>query len=182
MKNSSPPSFPTPTQCLLRDHVFLTMVLAASEVYKKETLGFLLGYQAGDLLLVEYAVPLQSAERGFVWAKVPEARLKRIEELSERFSLGLHLIGDFHSHTQLGSSLARAEPSPTDIAFMDPGRLYIILAVNEYQGKKHQVWHRKGKKLAGSLGEYAFEIGAFYCDRERHYVELEIRCPFAQAL
>ncbi len=171
-----------PKRCLISDSAFLTMVLAASEVYKRETLGFLLGYHASDIILIEYAIPFQMAERGFTWSKPPEHRFNRIEEISERFGLGLKLIGDFHSHAELGHSRGEPEPSPVDIEYMDPGQLYIIIAVNEHTGRTHKRWHRDGKKLVGCLGEYEFEIGAFYCTGIREFYEVEIRCPFAQAL
>lgn len=171
-----------PRRCLISDSAFLSMVLAASEVYKRETLGFLLGYHAGDIILVEYAIPLQMAERGYTWSKPPEHRLKRIEEISERFGLGLKLIGDFHSHAQLGQSRGEPEPSPIDVEYMNPDQLYLVIAVNAYRERVHKRWHRVGKKLKGCLGEYEFEIGAFYCTDLREYYEVEIRCPFAQAL
>lgn len=171
-----------PKGCLIQDGAFLSMTLSVSEVYKKEAIGFLLGYRTEELFIVEHAIPFQTAERGFVWSKIPERRLERIQELSSRFGLGLRLIGDFHSHSMIGKSKGKPAPSPTDVAFMEKGNLYIIVAINELKEVKKKTWRKRGKKLMGSLGNFDFAIGAYYCDEENHYVELDIRCPFAQAL
>ena len=43
----------------LSDKAFLGLVLSAIEVYKKECMGALLGYNAYNRIVVKYAIPYQ---------------------------------------------------------------------------------------------------------------------------
>jgi len=164
---------------ILKKDAFLTMVLSCVEVYKKEALGYLIGYKTKNLFLVEHAIPFQSAKRGFVWAEIPEKRLERIRELAERFKTHFEIIGDFHSHTRLGESAGLPIPSGDDIASMEKGKVYLIVAINEC-GDECVRWHNTEKlTLKGSLKGYVLEIAAFYLKREYKFEEIPVFAPFA---
>lgn len=51
------------TDIFLSDKAFIGMVLSAVEVYKKEYMGALLGYNLRKRIVVEYAIPYQTAKR-----------------------------------------------------------------------------------------------------------------------
>ncbi len=47
----------------LSENAFLDLLLSSAEVYKKECLGFLLGYKLEDRFIVEHAFSVQTANR-----------------------------------------------------------------------------------------------------------------------
>ncbi len=168
--------------CILKKDAFLTMVLASVEIYKKEAIGYLIGYKTNKLFIVEHAIPFQTAKRGFVWAEIPEKRLERVKELAERFNTYFEIIGDFHSHTQLGSSAGLPEPSGEDIASMERNKVYLILAINEC-GEECVKWHNtKNLTLKGSIKGYVIEIGAFRLLKEYKFVKIPVYASFATGI
>jgi len=47
----------------LSENAFVDLLLSSAEVYKKECLGFLLGYRLEDRFIVEHAFSFQTADR-----------------------------------------------------------------------------------------------------------------------
>jgi hypothetical protein len=47
----------------LSEHAFMGLLLSSAEVFKRESLGYLLGYRLDDWIIVEYAFSLQTARR-----------------------------------------------------------------------------------------------------------------------
>ncbi|MCK4453693.1 Mov34/MPN/PAD-1 family protein, partial [candidate division WOR-3 bacterium] len=78
---------------------FLTIVTSSVEVFKKETIGYLVGIKGENKFMVEYAIPYQTAESTATHATIDEDRVIRINEILHKLSEGLEYIGDFHSHT-----------------------------------------------------------------------------------
>lgn len=168
---------------ILKKDAFLTMVLSSIEVYKKEALGYLIGYKTRELFIVEHAIPFQTAKRGFVWAKIPEKRLERIKDLAERFKTHFKIIGDFHSHPQIGSSIGLSEPSGEDITSMEKGNIYLIVAINECGEQECVRWHNtKVLSLKGSIKGYIIEIAAFYLLKEYKFSKTSVYAPFATGI
>lgn len=160
---------------------FLTIVSSSVEVFRKETIGYLVGVKAEDKFMVEYAIPYQTAESGYVHATVDMDRVGRINEILSKVSQGqgLEFVGDFHSHTAFGKSLATVVPSNTDLASTIPGELNIICAVNM---KKRAVrWYESNRGiLTGTIGIYRIEIGGYFVEEAvigRQYERIVIKCP-----
>ena len=160
---------------------FLTIVSSSVEVFRKETIGYLVGIKAEDKFMVEYAIPYQTAESGYVHATVDMERVGRINEILSKVSQGqgLEFVGDFHSHTAFGKSPATVVPSDTDLMSTIPGECNIICAVNM---KKRSVrWYESDRGiLTGTIGEYRIEIGGYYVEKAaigRQYDRITIKCP-----
>jgi hypothetical protein len=160
---------------------FLTIVSSSVEVFRKETIGYLVGVKAEDKFMVEYAIPYQTADSGYVHATVDMDRVGRINEILSKVSQGqgLEFVGDFHSHTAFGKSPATVVPSNTDLMSTIPGELNIICAVNM---KKRAVrWYENDRGiLTGTIGEYRIKIGGYYVEQAtigRQYERIMIKCP-----
>lgn len=158
---------------------FLTIVSSSVEVFRKETIGYLVGIKAEDKFIVEYAIPYQTAESSYVHATIDEDRVGRVNEILSNVSQALEFIGDFHSHTVFGDSRATVIPSDTDLFSTVPGELNLICAVNV---KKRSVNWRENKRgiLTGTIGEYRIEIGGYYVDKPsvgRQYRRVVVKCP-----
>jgi proteasome lid subunit RPN8/RPN11 len=163
---------------------FLTIVSSSVEVFRKETLGYLIGIKGEDKWKVEYAIPYQTAESSYAHASIDENRAARVNDILSSVSQAIELIGDFHSHTVFGDSPATVIPSDTDLVSTIPGDLNIICAVNL---KKRSVdWHETNRGiLIGTIGEYRIEIGGYYVAEAcigRQYQRVAIRCPSATGI
>jgi proteasome lid subunit RPN8/RPN11 len=159
------------------------MILSCVEIFKREALGYLIGYKTPELFIVEHAIPFQTAKRGYVWAEVPEKRLERVRELAERFRTHFDIIGDFHSHAQLGDSPGTPEPSGDDIASMEKGKVYLIVAINKCGEEECLKWHNtETLTLKGSIRGYIIEIAAFELQGKTKCVKIPVYAPFATGI
>ncbi len=158
---------------------FLTIVSSAVEVFRRESVGYLIGIKGDHKFIVEYAIPYQTAESTVTRATVDENRAARINDILIRFSQGLEYIGDFHSHTVYGNIPGTVRPSGTDLFSTVPGELNIICAVN--LKKKSAKWRQNRRGiLSGTVGDYRIEIGGYYVARAhfgRKYRRVVIKCP-----
>lgn len=166
-------------EAFLSLNAFLTIVSSSVEVFRKETIGYLVGIRAENKFIVEYAIPYQTAESSYVHATIDEDRVARVNEILSKVSQALEFIGDFHSHTVFGESLATVIPSDTDLFSTVPGELNIICAVNVK--KKSSEW-RENKRgiLTGTIGAYKIEIGGYYVEKPmvgKVYQRVLIKCP-----
>jgi len=163
---------------------FLTIVSSSVEVFKKETIGYLIGIKGEDKWMVEYAIPYQTAESSYAHASIDENRVTRINDILAHVSQGMELIGDFHSHTVFGDSPATVIPSDTDLMSTAPGELNIICAVNFKKRTVKWYENRRGI-LVGTIGEYRIEIGGYYVAAAcigRQYERVAIKCPAATGI
>lgn len=170
-----------PLTAFLSFPAFLTIVTSSVEVFRKETIGYLIGIKGENKYMVEYAIPYQTAESGYVHATVDMDRVTRINDILSSVSegQGLEFVGDFHSHTAFGKSPATVVPSDTDLMSTIPGELNIICAVNM---KKRAVrWYESDRGiLVGTIGEYRIEIGGYYVEQAtigRQYQRVFVKCP-----
>jgi hypothetical protein len=144
------------------------MILAATEVYKKETLGYLIGLKGEAEWAILNAAPYQTAEKSFTGSAVRQEKTELVHRLAEQFSADFCLLGDFHSHAQWGDLLRRAMPSDEDIADGQPGFLYVIIAINDLPKEmRRKQWRisRRSLVLSGTVSKYHIEVAAFYCPR-----------------
>lgn len=165
---------------IVKERAFWSMVLSAIEVFHLETLGLLLGMRGEGKFIVEYAIPYQTAQKQKTWVSPNERRASRVKKIIS--ILPVDLIGDFHSHTEIGDKRATVVPSGDDIADMDKDLVYIIIALNE--SEKAVKWRKnKDGSISGTLGGYHIRMIAHECDtRGRHYRNAEIICPAAVGL
>lgn len=123
----------------LSEAAFMDILLSAAEVYKKECLGYLLGYKLEDRFIVEHAFNLQSANRRHRAVDLRKTYQKKIEPILDKFHK-LRIVGDFHSHTQYGDFKGRPVPSKEDVDSMKKNHVYIIIAINN--NSKTVLWEK----------------------------------------
>jgi hypothetical protein len=159
----------------LSDKAFIGIVLSAIEVYKNECLGALLGYNLRNRIVVEYAIPFQTAKRKPTEVEPNWKRETRVQEILPKL-IHLKHLGYFHSHTQLGKRKATAQPSNSDIESMIPAQIEIITAVNESKRKTH--WYATKKELCGTIGKYHIRLACHYKKVNGKIRQYPILCPY----
>ncbi|MGB9716485.1 MAG: Mov34/MPN/PAD-1 family protein [Thermodesulfovibrionales bacterium] len=165
----------------ISENAFIDLLLSSAEVYKKECLGFLLGYKLEDRFIVEHAFTVQTANRKHKGVIYNRKNHKKIEPILARLDK-LQIVGDFHSHTQFGSTKGLPIPSPEDIKEMVPGHIYLIVAINNNQ--KTMPWgENRDGTISGSVDEFFFKISAYYLNGfssngTSSVKRARIHCPF----
>ncbi len=170
-----------PMKVYLSENAFMGLLLSSAEVFKKESLGYLLGYRLDDRFIVEYAFSLQTARRKRREVMFHDRDQKKIEPILSNFSK-LQIVGDFHSHTPYGNEKGIAIPSPVDIKGMKEDNLYIIIAINELRVSKS--WNEnKDGSISGSMGYFFFKISAYFYPYINSIPRKSpIYCPFPPGL
>ena len=163
----------------IKERAFLAMILSVIEVYKRETLGLLLGYRGNNKFFVEYAIPSQTAEREFSWTEPKAKAFARMTNIIK--NMAIDVIGDYHSHTEYGGEKARAIPSGEDIADMHKGNVHIIVAVNPKLAKVKWRQNNDGT-ISGTISDYHIKISAATLIGEYKYKRVRIVCPSATGL
>lgn len=172
---------PGPMKVYLSENAFMGLLLSSVEVFKKESLGYLLGYRLDDRFIIEYAYSLQTARRKRRGVIFYHRDQRKIEHILSKF-VKLQIVGDFHSHTPYGNAKGIPVPSPEDIKGMEKNNLYIITAINELGLIK--LWkENKDGSISGSMGKFFFKISAyFYASIDSTPRKAPIFCPFPPGL
>lgn len=158
----------------LSENAFIDILLSSAEVYKKECLGFLLGYRLADRFIVEHAFSVQTARRKHKGVVFHSKDNKKIEPILKKLDK-LQIIGDFHSHTQFGNTKGLAIPSGEDIAGMKPEHIYLIIAINN--NEKTMGWgENRDGTVSGSVGRFFFKVSAYFFNNIVR--KARIHCPF----
>jgi len=158
----------------LSENAFMGLVVSSAEVFKKESLGYLLGYRLADRVVIEYAFGFQAARRRRRGVIFSDRDQKRIDAIIDNFTK-LQVIGDFHSHTPYGAKRGLSIPSCDDIWEMEKDKLYIIIAINERV--RAQRWkENKDGSISGCLGNFFFKIAAYYYDEQRDVPRRPVIC------
>jgi len=155
------------------------IILSSVEVYKNECHGVLLGFRTRGRIVVEYAIPFQSAKRT-PSEVVPNWRreLKVIEVLPKL--IHLRKLGYFHSHPQWGTDRGVAKLSDPDKDYIREGEMEIVVAIND--AKRQMAWQESHtrKRLFGTLGKYHITIAGFYKRvKDDRIAQYRILCPYA---
>ena len=80
----------------LSENAFIDLLLSSAEVYRKECLGFLLGYRLEDRFIIEHAFSFQTASRKPKGVVSHDTSHKKIDPILARLDR-LRIIGDFDS-------------------------------------------------------------------------------------
>lgn len=160
----------------LSENAFIDLLLSSAEVYKRECLGFLLGYKLEDRFIVEHAFTVQTASRRHRGVMYNRRNHKKIKSILTKFDK-LEIIGDFHSHTQFGSTKGLSIPSTEDIKEMVLGKVYLIVAINNNQ--KTMAWNEnRDGTISGSVSDFFFKISAHFLNGATSVKKATIHCPF----
>ncbi len=160
----------------LSENAYIDLLLSSAEVYKRECLGFLLGYQLEDRFIIEHAFSFQTAYRKHKGVTSYDRSHKKIDPILARFDR-LQIVGDFHSHTQFGTMKGLPFPSPEDISGMVPGHIYLIVAVNNNRKTMSWAENRDGT-ISGSVDKFFFKISAYFLNSGSSVRKAKIHCPF----
>jgi proteasome lid subunit RPN8/RPN11 len=160
----------------LSENAFVDLLLSSAEVYKKECLGFLLGYRLEDRFIVEHAFSFQTADRKPKGVVSLDRSHKKIEPIIKRLDR-LQIVGDFHSHTQFGLEKGLPSPSQEDINGMNPSHIYLIIAINNNRKTMDWAENRDGT-ISGTVSNFFFKIAAYYLTSSRMVKKARIHCPF----
>jgi proteasome lid subunit RPN8/RPN11 len=146
----------------------LTQILGnAIEVYKHECAGVLLGdiFTSAKKAVVNSAVALQSAKRGFSHVETSDKRYARIEEVLSFLALDW-IVGEFHSHTDWGQAKPSYQLSDIDEKYIFenhyPGEIEIVVCLRRKRRNYPWGYIDQERVLRGTLGDYEVEIAA-YC-------------------
>ncbi|MDI6744274.1 MAG: Mov34/MPN/PAD-1 family protein [Thermodesulfovibrionales bacterium] len=160
----------------LSENAFVDLLLSSAEVYKRESLGILLGYKPEGRFIIEHAFSFQTARRKHKGVIFQHKNHKKIEPILEKFDR-LQIIGDFHSHTQFGESKGLPIPSDEDIKEMKEGQIYLIIAINN--NEKTLNWGENSDgTISGSVGEFFFKIAAYFHGGSSVIKRARIHFPF----
>jgi proteasome lid subunit RPN8/RPN11 len=164
----------------ISENAFIDILISSAEVYKKECLGFLLGYKLEDRFIVEHAFSVQTANRKHKGVVYNQKNHKKIEQILLRFDK-LQIIGDFHSHTQFGPTKGLPIPSEEDISGMILDRIYLIAAINN--NEKTMPWgENRDGTISGSVSDFFFKISAHFLNGNSSVKKATIHCPFPPEL
>lgn len=159
----------------LAENAFVDILLSSAEVYKRECLGFLLGYRLEDRFVIEHAFSVQTANRRHKAVVFNEKNQKKIEPILRRLDK-LQIVGDFHSHTQFGPTKGLPVPSEEDIAGMKEGHIYLIIAINKNEKTAGWGENRDGS-ISGSVEDIFFKISSYFL-KGGSIKRAKIHCPF----
>lgn len=160
----------------LSDKAFIGIVLSGIEVYKDECLGALLGYNLRNRIVVEYAIPYQTAKRKPTEAEPNWKRETRVQEILPQL-LQLQHVGYFHSHTQRGEQKSASGLSDQDIEGMIPEQIEIVAAINN--AKRRVDWSTTRNDLYGTIGDFHIKMAAYYKrKKDQKIMHYPILCPY----
>jgi len=160
----------------LSENAFIDLLLSSAEVYKKECLGFLLGYKLEDGFIIEHAFSFQTASRKPKGVISLDRSHKKIDPILARLDR-LQIIGDFHSHTQFGEMKGLPTPSLEDIKGMTADQIYLIVAINN--NRKTMPWsENRDNTISGSVDKFFFKISAHFLKSRSCVRKAKIYCPF----
>ena len=161
----------------LSEIAFTGMVLAAVESFRKETYGLLLGQRTRQALVVQYAVPYQTAERHTAWVRRNESAHSRMEKFLQNLH-HVNLIGDFHSHTKRRQQDALCQLSPADKEGLKMNDVCLVIALNPRQ--KYRPWkHNRDGTISGTVEDFFVKIGAWHQSHNGRAGRARLLCPFA---
>jgi proteasome lid subunit RPN8/RPN11 len=143
----------------ISEQAFLGIIFAAAEVYRRECYGFLFGYALPGKVIVEGALPYQTAERRFSEVSLFERENKVIQSVIARFPKHEYL-GEFHSHADYRGREAQAALTDDDLLDMHESEIALVVAVNPKRRMVPWAANADGS-LSGTLGSWRFTIAGF---------------------
>ncbi|MBI3989051.1 MAG: Mov34/MPN/PAD-1 family protein [candidate division NC10 bacterium] len=160
----------------LSENAFVGLLVSTIEVYQKECFGILLGHATPQRVVVDFAVPYQTAKRKFREVHIDLGRSRRVDEAVKTASRW-ELVGDYHSHPMYGEVKATTKLSKVDQQFFGEGSISIVVAINDIA--RQQRWsYVKGGSLSGSINGYSIRITAYH--KMNGQIERALLlCPYA---
>lgn len=168
----------------LEERVFMSITMAAAEVYKCECYGCLVGYKLENAIVVDNAIPYQSAERSFSTVDLKEKQRSRIENILNTFPK-LSVIGEFHSHPQYGNVKGNVVLSSCDMRNVNNSSVEIIVAINDKKRKRRWQYNRD-MSISGTFDNYHIRMAAYHYDNSngnsRRPKRINLWCPVVMGI
>lgn len=144
----------------IEERVFMSVVMSAAEVYKCECYGCLVGYKQDDVIVVDNAIPYQSADRSFSAVDLKKKQRNRITSVLGTFPKQ-SVVGEFHSHPQYGRVRGDITLSRCDMRNVNNSSLEIVVAINDK--KRSRKWsYNADMSISGTFDDYHVRMVA-YC-------------------
>ncbi len=166
-------------KAILKKPALLSILCAAAETFKKECFLLLVGYRHQESFVIEHAVAMQTAKRNFTGVKTVQKRYSCLLELVTCFWHNTMVIGDAHSHTEFehgSETIFPLLPSAKDCETSEVGGVYIIVGIS--RKKKTMRWKKtKNQSLTGTVGQFRFEIKAYWASESKKLDPIDLMCP-----
>ncbi len=146
-------------EIFLSEQAFLSIVLSAAEVYRRESYGLLFGYSLPGKTIVEGAIAYQTAERRFSEVSLFERQNRIIQRIIARFPK-YEYLGEFHSHADYRGCEGQADCTDADLESMTAGEIALVVAINPRRRTVPWSTNRDGA-LSGTLGDFRFRLGGY---------------------
>lgn len=170
------------TRVYLSDKAFIGMVISAIEAFRKETLGAVFGFRTlNNEIIVEYAIPYQSAERKYVEVTANWRRESKILEILPKIT-HLDHVGYFHSHTEYRKIKPSVSLSEGDQESMYEGHIEFIIAIWKKRKSVEVGYDYTGKELSISIGNYNLKLATYFKNETGKILKCKIVCPYAAGL
>lgn len=167
----------------LGEAALVSLLVSSAEVYKKECYGTLLGYRTDNRILVEHAIPYQSALRKHSEVVLGARSRRIIDEVLEGLPK-YKVLGEYHSHPMFGDKRANVRLGALDTIDMNADDVQIIVAINDKS--RHQGWRaRSDSAIAGTYSNYHYSIGAYLYPgsvKRGNPILAPLYCPYAFGL
>ena len=163
----------------LSENAFVAIATAAVETFPQETLGTLIGFPNPEKILVQLAVPYQTADRTEIDVSPNPNRSGRMERFLHRVTL-METVGDFHSHPSIpletGYKLSKEDKASTMIE-----GLGLVVVIN--RDSIERAWeHMEKGSLWGSVYPFSLRLTSWYKNDEGRFEIASIHCPYALGL
>ncbi len=169
-------------EVFIEEKAFTTLIMSSAEVFKLECYGCLLGYKLDSAIIVESAIPYQTAERTFSTVDLKRKQRGVIEKVLENFPK-LKAVGEYHSHPQRGDVKGNVLLSGSDVENIKAEDVEILIAINNKQ-RSRQWKYNEDMTLSGSFADYYFKIAAYYSNGHTNNgpAKTMLWCPSATGL
>ena len=143
----------------LEHDAFVNLVLAATEAYRRETYGILLGARRRGMVYVQSAAAYQTARRKPLSVTVPGRRWRILRSVLRHVKRPTFL-GEFHSHVGYGADHALAALSSDDVQNVADQEIQLLMTVRPLRAARR--WrHNADGSLSGTAGPYFVRMRAF---------------------
>jgi proteasome lid subunit RPN8/RPN11 len=163
------------------EQAFVALVAAATEAYRRECYGVLLGTRRLGRIYIRTALAYQTARRTPKSAQLVEGRRRTVRQVLRAFPR-YDYIGEFHSHPGYGDEPGRPILSDADLVGVRPGECEMVVAVR--RARARTPWsHCADGSLSGVAGRHFLKLRAHLAEPMRNGEvrgrPVGLRCSYA---
>jgi proteasome lid subunit RPN8/RPN11 len=163
------------------EQAFIALVAAATEAYRRECYGVLLGTRRLGRVYVLTAFAYQTARRTPKSAQLVDGRRRTVRQVLRAFPK-YDYIGEFHSHPGYGDEPGRPILSDSDLVGVRPGECELVVAVRRARARVPWAYCADGS-LSGVAGKHFLKLRAYLTEPMRKEGvrgrSVGLRCSYA---